>query len=173
MTRVWMLGLLFSVSGLSAAAAFSSSGGATADDADFKAFLTRFEEGTSRFINGDAGLWKENASHRDDVTLMGGWGTSERGWAEAGARYDWAAQRFEKSGATLKVEYLSSAVSGDLAYTVAIEQSEVRLVGQTAPAKMALRVSHVFRREDGAWRMIHRHADPLMSTTSADSVLKK
>jgi ketosteroid isomerase-like protein len=173
MKRAWVLVLLLSVSALAAAGAISHTGVATADDPSFKAFLTRFEQGTSDFINGDARLWKQNASRRDDVTLMGGWGTSERGWSEAGARYDWAAARFEKSGATVKVDYLASAVTGDLAYTVAIERSEVRLVGQAAPAAMALRVSHVFRKEPDGWKLVHRHADPLMHTTSADSVLKK
>jgi ketosteroid isomerase-like protein len=142
-------------------------------DASFEAFLAKFEQGTAGFINGDASLWKENASHRDDVTLFGGWGTYERGWNGVGSRYDWAVQRFHDSGATLKVEYVSTGVSGDLAYTVAIERSTVRVAGQDKSSQMALRVTHLFRRENGEWRMIHRHADPLMDTTSPATVLQK
>jgi ketosteroid isomerase-like protein len=146
---------------------------ASAGDSSFQAFLPQFEEATSRFINGDATLWKQNASRRDDVTLLGGWGAYEKGWNDAGAWYARAAARFKESGAKVKVEYLSSAVSGDLAYTVAIERSEVHLVEQNKAAPMALRVTHFFRREDGVWKLVHRHADPLTEKTAPATVLEK
>ncbi len=142
-------------------------------DSSLRAFLPQFEEGINRFINGDPTLWKQNASQRDDATIMGAWGAYENGWQEAGTRYDWASARFRESGAKVKVEYLSSGVSGELAYTVSIEQSEVRLVDQDKPAPMALRVTHVFRREDGVWKLPHRHADPLIDKTAPATVLQK
>ncbi|HXG67083.1 MAG TPA: hypothetical protein VNO70_18410, partial [Blastocatellia bacterium] len=114
---------------------------AAAGDSSLRSFLSRFEEGINRFINGDPTLWKQNASRGDDVTLMGGWGAWEKGWDEAGAWYDRAAARFKESGARVKIEYLSSGVSGDLAYTVAIERSEALVVGEDKPAPMALRVT--------------------------------
>ena len=104
---------------------------------------------------------------------MGAWGAYEMGWDEVGPRYDWAAARFGESGAEVEVEYLSSGVSGDLAYTVAIERSEVRLVDQDRPAPMVLRVTHIFRKEDGVWKLVHRHADPLMGKTAPATVLQK
>jgi ketosteroid isomerase-like protein len=145
---------------------------ATMDPA-FRAFLTQFERGISQFINGDPSLWKNLASRADDVTLMGGWGTYERGWKQVGARYDWAAARFKDTQATVQVEYVSSGVSGDLAYTISVERSAVRVGDRRDAAPMVLRVTQLFRRESGAWRLIHRHADPLVDTTTAESVLKK
>ena len=50
---------------------------------DFKVFLARFEKGVTGFVNGDPALWKQHASRRDDVTLMGGWGTYEKGWEKS------------------------------------------------------------------------------------------
>ena len=47
---------------------------AGAGDSSLRSFLPRFEEGPDRFINGDPTLWKQNASRRDDVTIMGAWG---------------------------------------------------------------------------------------------------
>ena len=142
------------------------------DDRSFRAFLHDFERGTARFINGDPGPWKANVSQRHDVTLMGGWGIVARGWTDASARYDWAARRFVDSDAALKVEYVSTVVSGDLAYTASIERSTVRLADAPAPEPMALRVTHAFRKEDGRWKLLHRHADPLVETTAPASVLK-
>jgi hypothetical protein len=151
---LWMLATGSALSQVSAAAA---------DDASLWAFLPQFEEGISRFINGDPTLWKQHASRRDGATIMGAWGAYEKGWNEVGPRYDWAAARLRESGAKVAVEYLSSGVSGDLAYTVALEHSEVRLVDQDTPAPMALRV----------WKLVHRHADPLMGKTAPATVLQK
>jgi ketosteroid isomerase-like protein len=142
------------------------------DTSTFQAFLRQFEEGTGRFINGDATLWKQQMSQRDDATIMGGFGGYERG-KEVGPRYDWAVAQFRPSGAVLKVEYLTSAVSGDLAYTVTIERSQALVAGQTAPMPMALRATHVFRKEDGAWKLLHRHADHLVEKTAPAAVLGK
>ncbi len=128
----------------------------SSDEVAFQAFLREFEQGTTGFINGDASGWKARASRRADTTLMGGWGIVAHGWPEVGSRYDSAAHRFADSGATLKVEYVSSSVSGDLAYTVAIERSAVRLADQPARSPMVLRVTHVFRKEDGQWRLVIR-----------------
>jgi ketosteroid isomerase-like protein len=141
-------------------------------DPSFNTFLLRFEEGISRFLNGDRQAWKDNASQRDDVTVMGAWGAYEKGWQQASPRYDWAAARFKDSGAKVSVEYVSAGVSGDLAYTIAIERSIVRLAGMDEPEPMALRVTHLFRKEGGNWKMIHRHADPLMDKTSPKATLQ-
>jgi ketosteroid isomerase-like protein len=135
--------------------------------------LPPFEAATSRFLNGDPTRWKPQASRRDDVTLMGAWGAYEQGWNAVGPRYEWAAARLRDSGATVMVEYLASGVSGDLAYTVAIERSEVRPVDQDTPAPMALRVTHIFQQEDGVWTLVHRHADPLMGKTAPATVLQQ
>jgi ketosteroid isomerase-like protein len=142
-------------------------------EAALRAFLARFERATEAFINGNPQLWLELASRRDDATIMGGWGAYERGWNEVGPRYDWAAARFRPSGARLTVEYLAGGVSGDLAYTVAIERAESLVVGQDKARRHELRVTHFFRKEDGAWKLIHRHADPLMAKTAPDAVFAK
>jgi ketosteroid isomerase-like protein len=142
-------------------------------DKDFLAFLERFREGTERFLNGDTGLWKDNVSQSADTMIMGAWGAYEKGWPEVSKRYDWAGARFVNSGAVLNVEYLASAVSGDLAYTVAIERSTVKLAGQDTATPMALRATHVFRRENGEWKLMLRHADSLMNKTAPDAVLFK
>jgi hypothetical protein len=51
---------------------------AAVDDASFRAFLPHFEEATSRFVDGDASLWKQYASHANDATIMAGWAPMRR-----------------------------------------------------------------------------------------------
>ena len=38
---------------------------------------------------------------------------------------------------------------------------------------MALRVTHVFQWENATWRLLDRHADPLMDKTAPDTVLQR
>jgi ketosteroid isomerase-like protein len=155
------------------AAGAAASDRSAVSDPSLREFLESFEEGTRRFMNGYTALWMENVSRRGDVMIMGAWGAHEKGWPEVQARYEWAGARFRDSGAKLTVEYLTSFQSGDLAFTTAIERAEVRVAGQEKVAPMALRVTHIFRKEDGAWKLILRHADPLVAKTSPESVLEK
>lgn len=134
-------------------------------DSSLQKFLPQWEEAQTRFINGDPTLWKQHSSHGDDATVLGAFGGYEKGWNEVGPRYDWASSQFKagRGRATISVEYLNTGVSDDLAFTVAIErQEEVRLGNQDNPTPRALRVTQVFRKENGAWKLLHRQADPLV-----------
>ena len=62
------------------------------------------------------------------------------------------------SGGTLVPDDLVSFESGDLAYTVGFERGDV-VVDGGAPMPMTIRVTHVHRRIDGEWQLMHRHAD--------------
>lgn len=141
------------------------------DDGSFEEFLQSFEAAISQFMNGDPTAWKKLIYQGGNVTIMGAWGAYEKGWPEVSARYDWAAARFRPSGAQVRAEYLSKMASGNLAQTVAIERADVLIVGQDKVAHIELRVTHLFRKEKGVWKLVHRHADPLMNKTNPGSVL--
>ena len=134
------------------------------DEAAFRAFLTRFEAGLHRFVNGDPAAWKAQASTATDASILGGWGGYEIG-PQVDGRYDWAASQFEESGARVAIEYLSVVVTEGLAHTVSIVRSRVKLRGRREPVSMALRATHVFRREGGTWKLVHRHADHNVNKT--------
>ena len=144
-----------------------------ADDSSFQAFLRRWEDAQSRFLNGDPTLWKQNSSQGEDATIFGAFGGQEKGWKEVGPRYDWAASQYKQSGAKKQVEYLNIDVSDDLAFTVSIERDAVQIGNQTKPEARALRVTQVFRRESGAWKLLHRHADPLMEKRAPSATPQK
>jgi ketosteroid isomerase-like protein len=48
--------------------------------------------------------------------------------------------------------------AGDLAYTVTFEHTAVSVDGVPVEP-YTLRVTQVYRREDGEWKVVHRHAD--------------
>ena len=105
--------------------------------------------------NGDAepriALW----SRQDPVTVFGA-KVSASGWADVEALFRNVASWFSDS-AEYDFEVTAAGASGDLAYTIGYEHNQVKVDGQ--PRTYTLRVTHVYRREDGQWRIVHRHAD--------------
>jgi ketosteroid isomerase-like protein len=138
---------------------------------DFYQTLEQVRTANQHFLAGDSAPYKACWSHTDDVTIFGGWGAYEKGWEQVGPRLDWAAARFLAGQRT--IELLSMALSGDLAYTVWIERGETRLVGSDELRPSGLRVTHIFRREEGAWKVIHRHADAIMEKIEATAVSRQ
>jgi ketosteroid isomerase-like protein len=69
--------------------------------------------------------------------------------------------------------YLAIVVNGDLAYTITIDRGAVHLVDQKEPLPMALRVTTIFRKESGAWKLVHRHEDPLVTKMPPAAVIQK
>jgi ketosteroid isomerase-like protein len=111
------------------------------------------------FIQGNSEPLKRLYSHGDHITVFGGFGGLERGWAETESRLDWASSQF--AGGAVEERDLSVIVGADLACTVTIERYDARLKDGSAFAE-SLRVTQVFRREPDGWRLVHRHADPLV-----------
>ena len=91
-----------------------------------------------------------------EVTLFGAWGPIEQGYQPLTDTFRWVGSRF--TGGALVPENVVTHTNGDLAYTVGFERGEVSVDGDT-PRPMTLRVTHIYRRIGGAWRLVHRHAD--------------
>jgi ketosteroid isomerase-like protein len=140
---------------------------------DLKHAIEQHHVAVNEFVRGNVIPWKEHCSHLDDVTIVGGWGGFEKGWAaQVEKRYDWAVARFKGVESAIEFENISLVVTPELAYSIDIERGRVRLAGREDFAPMALRVTTIFRRENGAWKMVHRHADPLLGVQTADSVTR-
>jgi ketosteroid isomerase-like protein len=69
----------------------------------------------------------------------------------------WVGSRFTGAD-VVDVEHTVIASSGDLAYTVGFERSQVSVDGGP-PRNMVIRVTHIYRRIEGNWKLMHRHAD--------------
>lgn len=138
---------------------------------DLEEMKRRLLAANNRFAQGDATAWNELCSHASDVTLFGGAGGYERGWDQVGPRYTWASSNF--SGGQMTSEVLATHVSGDLACTVELEHWNVRLAATGESAVIDLRVTHAYRREAGAWKLIHRHGEHLVPKGDMEGIARK
>jgi ketosteroid isomerase-like protein len=140
------------------------------DDVDdfLAAVLPRQRQADLALLNGDSGPRKMLWSHKDPVTVLGAAKTVS-GWPEVESLFDWLASNFS-SGALYELGVTAAGVSGDLGYVLGAEHSSAS-VGGEAPAPIELRVTLIFRREDGDWREVHRHADPIPGILSTHEQL--
>jgi ketosteroid isomerase-like protein len=69
-------------------------------------------------------------------------------------------------------ETVATQVTPDLAYIVEVERFEAKVGGNQEITSGALRVTSIVRREDGVWRIVHRHADPITTPRPAESVIR-
>jgi len=120
---------------------------------------------------GNPDVYKALYSRRDDITLANPFGPPVRGWEEVSARLDLAAGNY-RDGDDFQFENISTVIASDLAYTVEIERFRTRVGGSGELTPIAIRATTVFRREEGAWRVTHRHGDPVSTMRPAESVLQ-
>jgi len=139
---------------------------------DFQQIVKQVETARPHYHAGDAAPFKALWSHADDVTLLGGTGAFAKGWEQVGPRLDGVAANF-REGRGWSIEPLAMGMSGDLAYTVHIESSEVRVAKRDEWSPVVLRVTHLYRREEGTWKIIHQHADAIMERIELTATLQR
>jgi ketosteroid isomerase-like protein len=134
--------------------------------------LARQVEAEEAIHNGDVTLRMQMWSTQDPVTLFGAV-KSISGSDEVSQGFRWLASRFSNCTA-YRFELVAAGVSSDLAYTVGYEHTSVSIDGVPAEP-YTLRVTHVYRRENGEWKIVHRHADPVPdpATLRAVSIMSK
>jgi ketosteroid isomerase-like protein len=120
-------------------------------------------------VTGDPEPKKQMFSRRPDVTLANPLGLPARGWNEVEATLERAAAQL-RDGEPHRFERISEYASADLAYIVEIERSRAKLAGSDRVTAFSLRVTTIFRREEDAWRIAHRHADPITSSRPMESI---
>ncbi|HEY1628958.1 MAG TPA: nuclear transport factor 2 family protein [Tepidisphaeraceae bacterium] len=133
-------------------------------DAELKASvvaaIARLYAAMAKVANGDVSEIKRLYSHGDVATSFYGWGGFEKGDAAVSKRWEWAGQQFK--GGSVRHENITTVITPEMFYTTDIETfSDQRMAGVEGVTGWSNRVTHIFRREDGEWRLIHRHANRL------------
>jgi ketosteroid isomerase-like protein len=105
--------------------------------------------------NGDAAPRRALWSRSEPVSVLGAW-RNAFGQQEIDVLFSALGESFSDC-TSYEFELQSFDVVGDVAYTAGLEHSSVSVDGE--PRTYTLRVTQVYRREDGNWRVAHRHGD--------------
>jgi ketosteroid isomerase-like protein len=126
---------------------------------DLDEVIQQYHAALDVFLRGDPEPMKALFSQADDVVLANPFGPAVRGWQAASARLEDASSRF-RNGELSGHDRLASYVMTDLATIHELEHGKVS-VGGGPLTGWVLRTTTTFRREDGTWKIVHRHADPI------------
>jgi len=96
-------------------------------------------------------LWSRN----EPVSVLGAW-RNANGQREINELFEALAESFSDC-TSFEYELLAYDAVGDMAYTAGFEHTSVSVDGE--PRQYTLRVTQVYRREQGEWRVAHRHGD--------------
>jgi ketosteroid isomerase-like protein len=83
------------------------------------------------------------------------------------------AATYYRDGEVVGFETIAKFETSELAYTVEVERYRTRVSGGDDMSSIVLRVTSIFRREDGVWKIVHRHADPITAVRPPESVIEK
>lgn len=139
---------------------------------DFDELIDRYHRALSDFMTGQSEPAVAFFSRRDDITLANPFGPVARGPHQVALAAGRAAMNY-RGGRATGFERFATCVTHDLAYLVEVERYEARVGGRDDLTPLALRVTSIFRREPEGWKLLHRHADPITTAQSPESVLTK
>ena len=126
---------------------------------DFDQVLEEYHLALVEFAKGNPEPANALLSHRGDVSLAGGFGGVTRGWKQVTENIVYAAKQFRKG--QISFDNLTKVVGQDLGYIVELERYDFKFGKSGEAVRNVLRVTSIFRREDGSWKLVHRHGDPI------------
>ena len=126
----------------------------TAED-EIRSASKAFYAALNRMLAGDASALGEIWSHSATVTTMHPIGGRQVGWDQVKASFDEVAKSSTGGEVTLTEQLIR--VAGDTAYELGVEQARFAVAGE--PLQVNARVTNIYRRESGAWKIVHHHGD--------------
>jgi ketosteroid isomerase-like protein len=115
----------------------------------------QFYGALNHMLKGDATPMASVWSHGSGVDSMHPIGGRDIGWEKVDDSFKQVAKL--ASGGEVRLSEQRIEVDGNMAYEVGIEKGQATFAGQ----KVAIehRVTNVYRKENGQWKMVHHHSD--------------
>jgi ketosteroid isomerase-like protein len=132
----------------------------------FDAAVEQYHVAAAEFVRGNPEPYKSLFSQGEDVTVANPFGPPARGWTDVAATMERASSLWSE-GEVIGFENVAKHATDDLGYIVEIERFKAKIGGSEEPTPVVLRTTSILRREDGAWKILHRHADPITTARPA------
>ena len=142
---------------------------------DLDQAVEQYHAAAGEFIKGNPDPYKGVFSHRQDVSVanpFAPFGPLSRGWEQVAATFEHGSSLY-RDGEITGFENLAKYVTPDLAYIVEVERYKIKVAGRAELSSVALRTTSILRPEEGTWKVVHRHADPITTAQPAESVIQK
>jgi len=141
-------------------------------DPAFEAAVAQSHRALAAILQGDPSLYAALFADRDDVTLGNPFGPYAKGKAAVVQTLSGAAAKY-RDGLVVRVDRIADYGDGNVIGLVEVEHNRAKVGGRAALSDFSARVTSIYERIDGQWRLVHRHADPITSPRPAESVLQK
>jgi ketosteroid isomerase-like protein len=138
---------------------------------DLDTVLEQFKQAGNEFVKGNPKPVQGLFSHKEDVTLANPFGPPVRGWERVAEAQERGASVF-RDGEIYDFETVAQYVTAELACILWIERTNAKVGGSEEVTPCDLRVTMTLRPEEGTWKVVHRHADPITSARPAESVIQ-
>ncbi len=134
--------------------------------------IDEYHKSLDAFMQGNAEDTLALFSHDENVTLGNPFGPVARGHDKVAETARFAASHM-RDGQAIGFDRIATHAAPDWAYIVEVERLSTKLDGGKEVSPYSLRVTTIFLREDGTWKIVHRHADPITSSRPWGSVIEK
>jgi ketosteroid isomerase-like protein len=148
---------------VAAVAALGASPDASSADA-VKSMQETYAAANAALLRGDAETWSELAPLGEDFVLFSPFGGTPSRYADYTPERIERMSHFFRNG-KFRQEVVQTFSADDIIVLATIERCNVEVGGLPAQ-DWALRVTSVFKRERGGWKLVHRHADPFVEDVS-------
>jgi ketosteroid isomerase-like protein len=139
---------------------------------DVDELIDRYQLALDEFMKGNPKPVQEPCYHREDASLANPYGPPVRGWDGIAKTTEHAAS-LRRDGRAIGFEVVAKNATDELAYVVQIEHLESKVGQREDLSPYDLRATMIFRPEDGEWKVVHRHADPITTAQPAESVIQE
>jgi uncharacterized protein (TIGR02246 family) len=134
--------------------------------------IAESHEALRKILNGDPSGYAALFADRDDITLGNPFGPFGKGRVAVLQALDNASTKY-REGSVVRVERVGAYGDGKIFCIVEVEHDRAKLGASPDFAEFAARVTSVYEKIGGRWRLVHRHADPITSARPAESMLGK
>jgi ketosteroid isomerase-like protein len=139
---------------------------------DVDELIEQFHLAQGEVVKGNPEPVKRLFSRREDVTLNNPFSPPVRGWERVAEVTERAVSQF-RDGEMVGFENVAKYVTAELAYVVQLERAQAKIGGGEDIVPIVLRATMIFRPEEGTWKVVHRHADPITTPQPAESVIQE